>query len=220
MRSLRAAYVCRDALRVQGFGMDPRNILDIPALYAAWQAPFVGQKVRPFLDRVQPDSLGKVLELGCGPGTNAPLFAETEYVGIDLSAEYVASARETYGREFLQGDASAFEIPPQAPFDAVFINSLLHHLSDDQVRGAMSRAASSLVPGGHLHLLDLVLPSEPSVARTLAQLDRGDHPRPVELWEDLVRTAFDVIHVQPYPVRGLGVPCWQMVYIEGVRRDD
>jgi|LakMenEpi03Aug12_release.lakeMendotaPanAssembly.Ray.scaffolds.fasta_scaffold4179607_1 hypothetical protein len=66
-------------------GLDVRSILDLPAVYALWQAPFVAQKIGPFLAAGPAARTGRVLELGCGPGTNAHLFDPKRYVGIDLS---------------------------------------------------------------------------------------------------------------------------------------
>src|SRR5262245_34023357 len=102
--------------------MDIRGILEMPAVYAAWQAPFVSQKVAPFLRANDLQKIGRVLEIGCGPGTNAALFAKTPYVGIDLNPHYVKAALSRYRRTFLCGDATSFALPQEEPFDAVFIN--------------------------------------------------------------------------------------------------
>jgi SAM-dependent methyltransferase len=111
--------------------MDVRSILDLPAVYLLWQAPFVAQKIAPFLAAGLEARKGRVLELGCGPGTNARLFDPLGYVGIDLSPRYIEAARRHHRGRFVCGDASAFDLPDEAPFDRVFVNSLLYgtHLS-------------------------------------------------------------------------------------------
>ena len=38
--------------------------------------------------------LGKILDLGCGPGTSARYFRSEDYVGIDISSEYLSDARK------------------------------------------------------------------------------------------------------------------------------
>jgi SAM-dependent methyltransferase len=198
--------------------MDIRNILDSPALYAAWQAPFVAQKVAPFLRTNDPARLGRVLEIGCGPGTNARLFQQAEYVGIDLNDRYIQAAQRRFGRTFVCADATSFELPGEKPFDAVFINSLLHHLDDAAVEAALRRVADVLRARGELHVLDLVLPKNRCVARWLARADRGGHARPLAAWEPLLSRHFQPLRVEPYAVCCCGVACWQMVYFRGTRR--
>ena len=47
-----------------------RDVLAIPAVYRAWQAPFVRQKLRPIVSRHDLSTVGRVIDIGCGPGTN------------------------------------------------------------------------------------------------------------------------------------------------------
>lgn len=199
--------------------MDVRSILDVPVVYSLWQAPFVRQKVAPFLEHNNPAEMGRVLEIGCGPGTNAPMFRQADYVGIDLNPAYVESARRRYGRTFICGDASKFELPAGEPFDVVFINSLLHHLDDEAVSATMDRASQALRPGGKIHILDLLLPEEKSLARYLAQADRGGFARALAAWEDLLTARFEAEIMNPFSVRALGTACWKMFYFRGNRRD-
>jgi SAM-dependent methyltransferase len=197
--------------------MDVRSILDLPAVYALWQAPFVAQKIAPFLAAGPAARAGRVLELGCGPGTNAHLFDPQGYVGIDLSPHYVEAARRRHRGRFVCGDAAAFDLPDEAPFDRVFVNSLLHHLRDEQVESLLSRAAAALAADGEIHLLDLTLPARPSVARFLARADRGGFARPLAAWRTFVARHFDTVTLEPYAVRCGGVSCWEMFYFRGRR---
>lgn len=65
-----------------------------------------------------------VLDLCCGFGKFAPVFAPAQYVGVDFSAEMVAlAAAEQPLYSFLQADVRTFI--PAAPVDVIFeINSL------------------------------------------------------------------------------------------------
>src|SRR5262245_14485455 len=199
--------------------MDIREILDFPGVYAAWQAPFVAQKVAPFLEMNDLLTIGRVLEIGCGPGTNAALFEQTPYVGIDINPRYVKAALQRYHRTFLCSDATSFDSINQEPFDAVFINSLLHHLDDVAVESTMCRAATALRSGGQLHVLDQVLPATRGLARFLTRADRGKFARPVAAWETLLSRHFHPQRTQTYAIRFCGITCWQMVYFRGIRRD-
>ncbi|WP_145298175.1 class I SAM-dependent methyltransferase [Planctopirus ephydatiae] len=195
--------------------MDLRSLLDHPMLYSAWQFPFVAQKVAPFLAVHDPMRTGRVLEIGCGPGTNASLFRQCDYVGVDLNPRYITTARKKHRGTFIQGDATSFVLEDSQPFDLVFCNSLFHHLDDAAVERTLARAASLLKPSGELHLLDLVLPDQPSVARFLARADRGDYPRSLSAWQALLSQHFVQDAFTPYPVKFLSITCWQMMYFRG-----
>ena len=191
------------------------DVLDSSLVYLAWQAPFIGAKVRPFLRHNDLNHLGCVLEVGCGPGTNARLFQGTNYLGIDLNPHYIATARRRFGPKFEQGDVREYQPAPDARFQTVFMNSLLHHLDDDAVRSLLAKLSQVVSPEGHVHILDLVLPPQRGVARWLAHQDRGDYPRPLEQWKSLFSEAFQPVVFEPYSVAVAGMPLWQMVYFKG-----
>lgn len=191
------------------------DILDSPWVYAAWQWPFVEAKVRPFRRHGPRDYRGRVLDIGCGPGTNAALFRGADYVGVDLNPQYIEAARRRGAGRFLVQDARTLSDLEGESFGMVFANSLMHHLSDEDVGAMLGRIRTLLEPGGTCHILDLVLPEAPSVARFLARNDRGHYARSASHWVDLFSRHFTPIVVEPYAVRALGVPCWQMIYFQG-----
>lgn len=195
--------------------MDLRQLLDHPACYSAWQAPFAQQKIAPFLNANDVAQISRILEIGCGPGTNATLFNHADYIGIDLNRRYIDSANSKYDGTFIHGDATTFELDSSESFDAVLINSLLHHLDDEAVDATLLRAAKALCPGGHFHCCDLVLPKHRSVARWLARLDRGDYPRDLARWDSMLSGHFQTELFQPYSVGFCGLTCWQMFYFRG-----
>ncbi|MGH6690860.1 MAG: class I SAM-dependent methyltransferase, partial [Gammaproteobacteria bacterium] len=157
------------------------------------------------------------LDLACGPGTNARYFTGSEYLGVDINERYVRYARRRYGREFVAADVVAARFPPGARYDFILVNSFLHHLSDDEVYIVLDRVRSLLADGGHVHVLELVLPASAGPARFLARWDRGKYARPVERWRELVMGHFMVDVCEPYVVGALGVPLWEMVYFRGQR---
>ena len=83
------------------------------------------------------------------------------------------------------------------------------------VNRVLKQAGSLLSDDGHIHVLDLVTPGEPGIARYLARKDRGQHPRPLEAWRDLFAECFEPTLFVPYPLKGLGVTLWNMVYFRG-----
>jgi trans-aconitate methyltransferase len=194
------------------------RVLESPFVYRWWQAPFADAKLRPFRARVDVRSLGRVLDVGCGPGTNAPLFAAADYVGVDVNPGYIAHAARQYPGRFLVGDVRDPSVLPDERFDCVFANSLLHHLSDDVVRALLRRLATLTAPGGAVHILDLVRPQTPSVSRLLAGLDRGRFARSFDEWMRLFAESLQEHHAEQYSVGIPGIPLWRMVYLSGAPR--
>lgn len=193
-------------------------VMEHPAIYRAWQTPFVRAKFAPILRHNELATAGRVLDVGCGPGTNAPMFRGHDYVGLDFNSEYIAMARRRYGGEFVVADACTYTAAPEDRFDFILLNSLLHHIATADVQRMLGQLAQQLAPGGHIHILDLVLPEQPSLARYLARSDRGDYPRSLDAWHDLFRESFEPVVFEPYQVGWLGCSLWNMVYFKGTAR--
>ncbi len=195
------------------------NLTRFPAVYRLWQQPFVQDKLAPLVRRNELQRARRVLDVGCGPGTNAPEFRHAEYVGIDLSEQYIAAARQHHPGTFLVRDVRMYQPPPDERFDFVLINSLLHHLDTSSVTHILKSVARQLTEDGSVHILELVLPGRASLARFLARLDRGDFPRPLDQWHALFQQVFEPLVFEPYTIGRCGVPLWEMVYFKGrVRR--
>ena len=194
------------------------RVLEHPLVYRTWQAPFAEQKLAPLFEHGGVSTARRVLDVGCGPGTNTRHFAHADYVGIDINADYVASARRKHARTFVVGDVTELRALPEDRFDCILVNSLLHHIDTESVRRLLRHLATLLTDDGHIHVLDLVLPDTPSPARLLARLDRGDYPRPLDEWQRLFEESFTQVVWKPYPLGPLGIALWQMVYFKGKRR--
>ena len=191
------------------------DVLDSPHAYALWQAPFARTKVEPLLRHNKLPEVRRVLDVGCGPGTNARYFNHADYVGIDLNPRYIEHARSAHGREFVAADARTYIPPAGVRYDCVFLNSFLHHIDDDNCGRILRRLHDVLTDDGHIHILDLVLPQRRSVSRWLAQHDRGDFARPLDRWREIFGEVFEPVVFEPHAVRALGVELWQMVYFKG-----
>lgn len=191
------------------------RLLETPWVYRLWQSPFADAKLQPFLRRVAPKPPARVLDVGCGPGTNAAAFAQAEYVGIDINPEYIATASRRFAGRFLVGDVRDPQVLPDERFDCVFANSVMHHLPDAVVDSLFARMAQLTSRGGRTHLLDLVLPSGLSPARMMARMDRGDFPRPAAEWTQRFARHFRIEHHELYPLGLPGLPLWWMIYLVG-----
>lgn len=182
--------------------------------YRAWQAPFAESKLRPLLADVDLSRVRRVIDVGCGPGTNARHFADTDYLGLDINEGYIHDARRRYGRDFRVADVTRLTPGSLAPADMVLLNSLLHHLDDGEVHRTLAAVATLVAPGGSVYILDLVLPSRLSIPRVMAQLDRGRFARSEDAWKALFTAQFSEQVFEPYAFGGL----WSMVYFRGAVR--
>jgi SAM-dependent methyltransferase len=188
------------------------------AVYRMWQAPFAERKLEPFLRAVDLGRIRRVLDVGCGPGTNAPHFRAHDYLGVDINPAYIRDAERRFGTKFRVADVTSMRIEPGQGYDCILVNSLLHHLPDQAVDRLLGHLATLLSSDGAVHILDLVLPPHPSIARFLARHDRGDFPRPLERWRELFSAHFAPVVFEPYPLGLGGLMLWSMVYFQGTAR--
>lgn len=94
----------------------------------------------------------RVLDVACGEGYGSAMLADSaaSVVGVDVSPDAVAHARERYGRQNLQylvGDVAALDLPA-AGFDVVVSFETIEHLADQQAM--LDGIKRVLAPGGLL----------------------------------------------------------------------
>jgi trans-aconitate methyltransferase len=109
---------------------------------------FVHEYGQDVIDLLDPLSDERILDLGCGTGHLTDEIGDrAESVGVDVSAEMVAQARETYlDCSFVRADARI--LPFESVFDAVFSNAAFHWIDDQDAVCASIHTA--LRPGGRL----------------------------------------------------------------------
>jgi SAM-dependent methyltransferase len=135
---------------------------------------------------------GLVVDLGCGSGiwARALLDAGFEVLGVDLSADLLAIARERAPEaRFVEASALDIELPPCAAVTAM--SEVVNYAADPRLgrrtlAGLMARVHDALRPGGLL-LFDALAPGfEPPARRmwregedwvVLSELADGEEPR-------------------------------------------
>jgi SAM-dependent methyltransferase len=191
------------------------TLLEKSIVYRLWQAPFVAQKFAPVLAHNDMGRVNRVLDVGCGPGTNSSQFTHTEYLGIDINADYVESARKSYRRDFVVADARTYRTASENAFDFILVNSFLHHISTQDVVELLTHLRTLLTNDGCVHILEPVLPSGWPVARLVANADRGKFVRPLQEWRSIFSEIFCPLVIEPYPLKGAGITLWNMLYFKG-----
>jgi SAM-dependent methyltransferase len=194
------------------------SLLERSLVYSLWQAPFAAEKLAPVLEHNDLRSVCRVLDVGCGPGTNTGYFSKQDYLGIDINPSYIETARKKHDRAFVAADLTSYANESAGKFDFILLNSFLHHLNDDDSHRVLSRLPVWLQPGGHVHFVELAMPGNRSVARLLATWDRGKYVRAMESWRNLFQQHVDIILFEPYRIKLAGVTLWNMVYCKGRAR--
>jgi SAM-dependent methyltransferase len=194
------------------------HLMETSLGYQLWQAPFADQKLAPVLREGDLRRTGRVLDLACGPGTNAHYFEPRSYTGVDINPKYIERARDRYDGRFIVADATDPSILAEEKFDFILLNSFLHHLPTQAVAKTLRRVNELLSDQGRVHVLDLVLPARRGVARVLARADRGNYPRPIAEWRELLERLFDPISLEPYVLSAAGIPLWNMFHFKGKKR--
>jgi cyclopropane fatty-acyl-phospholipid synthase-like methyltransferase len=141
---------------------------------------------------VQPTVGARILEIGCGPGTILGYLPQVDYLGFDLSSEYIEMARKRFpDARFVCERVSQFSLNKQESFDVVLALGIVHHLDDQEAKQLFQIAYDALRFGGKMITFDGVWTNDQSrVARWLLSRDRGEHVRKESEYVNLASQVF------------------------------
>lgn len=75
-----------------------RALLGVPAIYRAFQRAVGGDVGRRIArEHIRPQPGERLLDVGCGTGGMLRVMPDVNYVGVDISADYIADARRRHG---------------------------------------------------------------------------------------------------------------------------
>ncbi len=152
---------------------------------------------RRFAEMVPADRISRLLDIGCGTGQSRQVYADrtTSYIGIDLSFEALAFARQKFSEtDWSQADACRLPFAASS-FDTVAFSSVLHHIPN--LRPALLEARRVLKPGGRVFAFDPNL-LHPAMAllrwpKSPFYLSEGVSPNEAPLLPSALRRAFDSV---------------------------
>lgn len=113
-------------------------------------------KVTHVNEYIRPHVGDKVLDIGCGPAEIIEYMPDVDYLGVDLSEDYIAHAKSKYGKKgrFLCRNAAEMDPAEFETYDIVLATGLLHHLNDYEATELLKFAAKALKKDGRLVTLD------------------------------------------------------------------
>ena len=171
-----------------------RESLSVPGVYIRFQRAVWGGAMRELVTNyIRPRPGLRLLDMGCGPADILRLMPTVDYVGFDHSASYIASARRRFGSraDFLLAEVDSVPHFDESSYDIVLAKGLVHHIDDREAKRLFQLARHALRPGGSLITVDGCFHTAQSRAhRRITGMDRGQHIRSAQAYEDLARTVF------------------------------
>ena len=171
-----------------------RSVLSRSWAYQSfWHAIGGDERNRVLLrEYIRPAPGDRVLDIGCGPGTMVPYLPGTEYVGLDVSAEYIERARRRFPQaRFVRQGVGEYDLVEPNYFDIVLGLGVLHHLDDSEALTLFQTARDAMKPGARLVTLDGVWTDDQSnVVKYLLSRDRGRFVRSEAGYRDLAAKVF------------------------------
>jgi cyclopropane fatty-acyl-phospholipid synthase-like methyltransferase len=136
----------------------------------------------------------RFLDIGCGTGELAKFIDPADYVGIDLSEEYIADARKHYGGQFLALSADRVGELDDS-FDVAVEVGVFHHLSDEQVRATLDGLTRVIKPDGKVVIHEAVWPTRwwDVPGYVIRRLDRGKYVRTVKQWHEVLQDPWQLV---------------------------
>jgi cyclopropane fatty-acyl-phospholipid synthase-like methyltransferase len=146
---------------------------------------------------VKPAPGDKILDIGCGPADILNYLPAVNYTGLDISPEYICSAKKRFGSRgrFFCNDVGLAKIEgEQGTFDLVLAIGVIHHLDDAQAARLFDLARLALRPTGRLVTYDGCYVAQQSrIARWMLAKDRGKFVRTRDEYLRLASTRFSKV---------------------------
>ena len=174
--------------------------LKVPCLYNVFQTVVGGKALRRRIiqshSRAKPGD--KVIDIGCGTARVLQSLPAVKYFGLDISPDYIAFARRTYGDKgtFVVGDMRSLRGDSRfKDADIVIAIAVLHHLDDEEAADCIRFAYDALKRGGRLVCYDACwIPNQGVVSKWIMSRDRGRNIRTEQQCRQIAGKVFSNVH--------------------------
>jgi S-adenosylmethionine-diacylgycerolhomoserine-N-methlytransferase len=138
------------------------------------RSALVRRLVRHWQEHGTPELAPRVLEIGCGTGSNLALLGRllptAQLVGVDLALPMLERARKRLGHRAQLLHGAIGEVDTGRPFDLVLASYMLS-MSGPALRDCIRAAKAALAPGGVFGVVDF----ERSASRGFTRWMRRNH---------------------------------------------
>ena len=183
--------------------------LKVPCLYNLLQDAVGANALRRKVIQkyVRARAGNKLIDIGCGPAQVLTWLPDVQYLGLDISSHYIASARRTHGNKgtFVVGDTKSLRGDSRfKDADIVIALGVLHHLDDEDATHCIRFAYDALKEGGRFVCLDACwIPNQGLLSRYIMSHDRGRNVRTEQQYRQLALEFFRNVNawVDKQPMR-------------------
>lgn len=175
------------------------RILNVPLVYNTVQKIFFHKRSKTLWEKLVGDYQGvSILDVGCGPGKESVKFEGSNYVGIDISEEYIDEAKTKYSSngKFYKLSIDDIDKLPSKDLDIVILKGVLHHLNDSQISRFLDNIKSKLTPDAKIIASDPVFTvNQDPISKAIISMDRGKNVRTDEGYRQLTdMSEFSVVY--------------------------
>ncbi len=175
--------------------------LSSPIVYDSYQTLVGGKQCRKKVVQEYGPKIAnaKILDIGCGTGYVLDyLPQDVDYVGYDLSEDYIEKAKKKYGHraQFHCQRVSHLNLEGAGTFDFVIATGVVHHLNDDEATALYQLGFKALKSGGKMVTEDgTFIPNQNWFAKFIIKNDRGMQVRKPMEYQNLAKQSFDNVQV-------------------------
>ena len=182
-------------------------------VYKNLVVPLQGKETFKFVDDHY-NKGDKVLDFGCGIGSNSKLFHHNDYIGVEVDESRVLSSRLKYPKNKFEqipyistpSDKIPFE---DNSFDLVFISLCLHHIDSDTCKLLFKEFSRMLKHNGEIIGIEPCIISKKYFSNVFMNIiDAGDYILPINEYKQIYSSeAFQVKDINI--VKTFGYHLWQ-----------
>ncbi|MBL4653818.1 MAG: class I SAM-dependent methyltransferase [Flavobacteriales bacterium] len=180
------------------------SIVAIPVVYDLAQYVLGGRVVVPKFQKQCEQitfSDGWIVDYAGGTGRARTFFKQiSKYLLLDIDMVKIKGFRKKYPNDLVcHADVTCPPITPESA-DLVMAQSLMHHLTDEQMNAMFDEIPRILKPGGMLLICEPLANSSRYWGRLLWRYDRGSFPKPLDSLLAKVQENHTIIHQETFTV--------------------